>query len=310
MSDYPIIPILRLLRFPNLLVVALTQWLVYFRVIQPALNQEGIAGVLTLWKFFEIVIVTLMITASGYLVNDLQDEKIDEINRPGTNPVKIIGRDGVMWTYGVMLLGGFLVSQLLAYRLDERQLLWIFPTAIAMLSIYSTGLKKVPVLGNLVVAAFCAGVPGVLVLAERKAVLQLLDVNPELGMNALRVCLVFMVFAFIATMLRELVKDLEDIRGDKEAGRKTIPVMLGIPLSRMVALALGLVVILAVLSPVFLGWMAFQTVPMMTCIGLLILGLLFILFRLLRASGPTDYHGVSTLLKFFLLAGLGLLAVF
>ncbi|MEM9527640.1 MAG: prenyltransferase, partial [Bacteroidota bacterium] len=63
-------PIMRLVRLPNLLVVALTQALVYYRIIQPALTTEGLTGVLSSWKFVELCVVTLLITASGYLIND------------------------------------------------------------------------------------------------------------------------------------------------------------------------------------------------------------------------------------------------
>lgn len=310
MSDYPVIPVLRLLRFPNLIVVALTQWLVYYRIVVPALASEGISGVLTEWKFVEILLVTLAITVSGYLVNDLQDEDIDAINRPGTNPVSVLGRDAVMWVYSVTLLGGYLVSLLLAFRLGERNLLWIFPVAIGLLSIYSSNVKRVPFLGNLLVASFCAGVPGVLLLAEREAIIQLFAVNPDLGSDVLRVCLLFMVFAFLATMLRELVKDLEDLVGDEAVGRRTIPILLGVTNSRVLAVIFGLLVLLALVVPVALGWSAFLTPGMLVFIGLLMLGLLSILILFVRAKGPRGYHRVSTLLKLFLLGGLGLLVLF
>ncbi len=310
MSSYPILDVLRVLRFPNLVVVAATQLLVFYRILLPAFQQEGITNVLTSWKLTEIIVVTLLITASGYLINDLQDETTDDINRPGANPVARLGKQAVMWFYASCILVAFMVSQLLAYRLDERELLWIFPVAVGMLSIYSIGMKRIPVLGNLLVAAYCAGVPGILLLAERNAVRQLVASNPELGMNALRVSVLFMVFAFVATLLRELVKDLEDIRGDREVGRRTIPVMWGTSLSQKLGILLGLMVIGAILCPIFLGWPAFLAPPMLGCIVALIIGLLYILFQLTRAKDPKDYHRLSTQLKFFLLGGLGLLAFF
>jgi 4-hydroxybenzoate polyprenyltransferase len=310
MSDYPILAVLRVLRFPNLLVVAATQILVSYRILLPAFEQEGISSTLTSWKLLELITVTLLITGSGYLINDLQDVNTDRINRPGTNPVAQLGRETVMWFYAVCLLGGFLVSQLLAYRLGERHLLWIFPLAAGMLAIYSIGMKRIPVLGNAMVAAYCAVVPGIVLLAERDTVRQLIVANPELGSNALRVCVLFMIFAFVATLLRELVKDLEDIRGDREVGRRTIPVMWGISLSRKLGILMGIMVILAILSPIFLGWPAFLEPPMLICIGVLLVGLLYILLQLVKAREQTDYHRLSTQLKVFLLGGLGLLAFF
>jgi 4-hydroxybenzoate polyprenyltransferase len=310
MSSYPILDVLKVLRFPNLLVVAATQLLVFYRVLLPAFQQEEIVNALSPWKLFELVTITLLITASGYLINDLQDVATDGINRPDTNPVERLGRTTVMWLYGVCILSAFMISQLLAYRLEERHLLWIFPLAVGMLSIYSIGMKRVPVLGNVMVAVYCAGVPGILLLAEREGVRQLISTNPELGANALRVSVLFMVFAFVATLLRELVKDLEDIRGDREVGRRTIPVIWGVSLSHKLGILFGLMVIVAILCPIFLGWPAFLAPPMLACIGFLIIGLAYILFQLAQAKDALDYHRLSTQLKFFLLGGLGLLAFF
>lgn len=310
MSSYPILDVLKVLRFPNLLVVAATQLLVFYRVLLPAFQQEEIVNALSPWKLFELVTITLLITASGYLINDLQDVATDGINRPDTNPVERLGRTTVMWFYGVCILSAFMISQLLAYRLEERHLLWIFPLAVGMLSIYSIGMKRVPVLGNVMVAVYCAGVPGILLLAEREGVRQLISTNPELGANALRVSVLFMVFAFVATLLRELVKDLEDIRGDREVGRRTIPVIWGVSLSHKLGILFGLMVIVAILCPIFLGWPAFLAPPMLACIGFLIIGLAYILFQLAQAKNALDYHRLSTQLKFFLLGGLGLLAFF
>lgn len=310
MSDYPLLPVLRLLRFPNLVVVALTQYLVYYRVMLPSFEVAGISGVLTPWKFVELVLATVAITASGYLINDLQDEAIDEVNRPGTNPVALLGRDAVMWTYGMMLLGGFLVSQLLAYRLGERHLLWIFPLAIGVLSVYSSNVKKLPLLGNFLVAAFCAGVPGILLLAERSAVTKLLELNPDLGFGVLKVCLLFMVYAFVLTMLRELVKDLEDLAGDRMAGRRTIPVMIGQRNSRRLGVAVGLIAILALAVPYANGWPGFLRPAPVGLVVLLSAALVVLIIRLVRARTPKEYGRLSLGLKFFLLGGLGLLLLF
>lgn len=310
MSVTQFVDIFRVLRFPNLLVVAATQALVYHRILLPAFAAEGITPVLTPWKLLELIIVTVLITASGYLINDIQDIKTDAINRPDTNPVERLGAQRVTWFYMGSVLVGFLISQLLAYRLDERSLLFIFPVAVGMLSIYSIGLKRIPALGNLMVALYCAGVPGIILLAERKGVQQLLTTAPEVAGNVLFVCGLFMVFAFFATLLRELVKDLQDLKGDRAVGRQTIPVMWGPKKARFAGLALGMIVIAAMLTPVLLGRSAFLTVNMLACIGLLLFSLVIMLVQILRGESPSDYRKISLELKLFLLGGLGLLLFF
>jgi 4-hydroxybenzoate polyprenyltransferase len=310
MVKFPVYDFVRLLRVQNLLVVALTQLLVYYRIILPALDSEGIRGVLGPWKFFELCLVTLTITASGYLINDLRDVRIDAINHPGKNRVLKLGKPNVQWLFASLVFVGYLFSLLLALRLDERQLLFLFPAAVGMLALYSATLKRIPIVGNVLVALFCAGVPGILVITERQAIEELIAVNPALGLDALRVCVLFMAFAFVATLLRELVKDLEDIRGDRQEGRRTIPVIFGVKTSRWVAILLGGMVIVSILSPIFLGWPAFLQPPMLICITVLLLLVLLIVAQLFRARRQVDYHKLSLQLKFLLIAGLGLLIFF
>ena len=310
MSSLPLLDFFRLVRLQNLVVVALTQVLVYYRIILPALDAEGIAGVLRPWKFFELCLVTLAITASGYLVNDLRDVRIDAINHPGKNMVLKLGRANVQWLFGATVFVGYLFALLLAFRLGERQLLFLFPLAIGVLALYSATLKKVPFVGNLLVALYCAGVPGILVLTERRALRELIDVNPALGLDTVRVCILFMAFACVATLLRELVKDLEDLRGDRQEGRRTLPVLLGVTTSRRLAIVLGVMVIVSILSPIFLGWPAFMQPPMLACIGLLLVAVLVILGQLARAKQQVDYHKLSLQIKLLLVGGLGLLIFF
>ena len=310
MSPLPLLDLFRLVRLQNLLVVALTQLLVYYRIILPALDAGGIAGVLSPWKFFELCLVTLSITASGYLINDLRDIRIDAINHPGKNMVLKMGRSNVQWIFAANIFVGYLFALLLAFRLDERPLLFLFPAAVSVLAAYSVSLKRLPFVGNFLVALYCAGVPGILVVTERRALGQLIELNPALGMDTLRVCLLFMAFAFVATLLRELVKDMEDLRGDRQEGRQTLPVLLGITTSRRLAVVLGIMVIFSILSPIFLGWPAFLQPPMLICIGLLIVAILVILLQLMRAQHQVDYHKLSLQIKMLLVGGLGLLIFF
>lgn len=309
MSNQPLGPLLRVVRLPNLLVVAVTQVLVYYQVIRPALDAADIKAALTPWKFTELCLVTLLITASGYLINDVQDERIDAINRPGTNPIAALGLDYVSWLYFGVLFAGFLVSQLLAYRLQERALLWIFPVTIGLLSVYSVGMKRLPILGNLLVAFFCAGVPGIFLLAERRGVAELLVVRPSSGLSVLVVCGLFMFFALFATLLRELVKDLEDEEGDRAAGRGTIPVAWGRRASHALAYVLGGVLLVGLAAPLALSAYVNHTPLVMVSLAVLAIYLLVVLIQLARAGDARAYHRISTQLKFYMLGGLVLLAV-
>ncbi|MDX1629702.1 MAG: UbiA family prenyltransferase, partial [Fulvivirga sp.] len=230
-----------LVRLPNLIIVALTQGLIYFGLLLPSLQRAGINPVLDGWLFFLLVLVTILITAGGYLFNDLMDGPMDRINRPEKVVIGIhLSRQNAYWlTYAAHLLA-FIASLYLAFRTDNTHLIFIFPVAVGGLYLYSSALKKLPLLGNLLVAAYCAGVAGIIWLAEYSALAKLRIQDPYNYQRCLLVVSWFMVFAFLATLYREIIKDMEDYRGDKESGLFTLPIYLGMPTTKAVAFFVGM----------------------------------------------------------------------
>lgn len=299
--------LLRLIRFPNLLVVALTQVLIYHRVVLPAYAKTGTEPVLDTWHFALLVVVTVVVTAGGYVINDILDARSDLVNRPGKNKVYQLGLDRVRWVYLGLVLLGYGISFLLAMQLGERKLLWLYPLMVSLLALYSSFIKPVPFAGNVLVAFYCAGVPALIALAERKQLAGLYLKDAGVANTAWQIIGVYCLFAFVATLLRELVKDIEDIHGDRVIGRKTIPILWGIPASRTLGVLLAGLVLVAVSIPVLLGWPAFSHSVILVFLAVLSLSTLYFGLLLLRSHEPSDFRRISTRLKLFLLAGLGLL---
>ena len=299
--------LLRLIRTPNLFVVAVTQYLILFHVIQPALIAADVAPTLTFWKFLELTCITIAITASGYVINDIQDERIDEINKPGKNPVTPLGRARALWLYGAVVLCGFLVSQLMAFRLGERDALWLYPVAVGVLAVYSVYLKRQPLAGNIIVAIYCAGVIALVMAAERTALAELSIADPAAYDRVIGVCYLFMAIAILATLLRELVKDLEDIDGDRVGGRKTIPLLWGVRTARWVAVVIGLATAAALLGPIVWGWEIFHEPAVLLWTVALVLAVAVMLVQVMKATTAKDYQLISRELKLFLFGGLVLL---
>ncbi|MEM7573082.1 MAG: UbiA family prenyltransferase [Bacteroidota bacterium] len=305
-----IIRTLRLIRWPNLLVVALTQLLIVYRVLLPAFQSAEVNPVCSTWKVVELILITLSISASGYIINDLRDAEIDAINRPGTNQVELLGRDFVQWLYALCVLAGFLFSLLVAFRLKELELLWIYPMTVALLTLYSLYLKRAPFVGNLLVALYCAGVPGILFLAERASIYELLERQPQTGIDLIRTGLLFMVFAFLANLLRELVKDVEDREGDQAAACRTLPIIWSPAKVKGLGMLYILLLGVALLIPYAFRWEFFQHPLTIAYIVLLLFGLVAIGFFWQWANSSSDFHRLSQLLKLYLLLGLGLLFCF
>ncbi len=297
----------RLIRLPNLLIVALTQWLIYGRFILPSLEATSIVGKLSDFPFYLLCGATVLVTAGGYIVNDLLDVESDAINRPGKNKVHALGVALCLWWYLISVLLGFAFSLLLAFQLKELLLLGLYPLAVGVLALYTRYIKPTPLAGNALVAIYCAGVPFLLIVAERRALLQLWEEAPQSGIYLVGIVFVYALFAALATVLRELVKDMQDVVGDRHIGRRTLPVWLGMERSRGLALFLVFLCLTALILPIWWDWPAFQTLRVLFFIAGLGLALVYIAWGIVRARQQHDYGRLSSQLKLFLLAGLGLL---
>ncbi|OAV44577.1 UbiA family prenyltransferase [Lewinella sp. 4G2] len=297
----------RLLRFPNLIMVAITQYLILFQVIHPALLEAGVKPVITPLKFLEFAAITVAITASGYVINDIQDIEIDEINRPGANPVPFLNTDRAYWIYGSLLLGGYLISHLMAFRLGERDALWMYPLFVGSLAMYSVYLKRKPLMGNLIVAIYCGAVVGLVVALERTSLRMLASIDYRSFLHVQAVYLFFLIIAIVATMYREIIKDLQDIEGDRVGMRQTAPIIWGIPAAKYIAMGMGGLMIINLVYPLLTAWPGFYNPAVMSYIAFLVIILLGIMYQTFKAEDSKDYKLISRAIKAFLLGGLALI---
>lgn len=212
--------------------IGVIQLFIFFNLIEASVSILGIPDLLVL------VLVTMLIAGSGYVINDYYDYRIDQINKPenwiagNQMPLK-----GVIKLYcWVIGLGAFL-SLFLALRLSLLPFLFIYPISIGGLWWYSYALKCKPVIGNLWVSAFCAGVVMIVALPD------LIGHNDSVISSHLYY---YAVFAFLVTWYRELVKDIEDKDGDQMMGCRTFVVRYGIPWSKYLALAIVSALVFAV----------------------------------------------------------------
>ncbi len=299
--------LLRLIRFPNLVIVALTQYLLFYRIIVPALERHDLSTALEFDQFSLFILVTVLITAGGYIINDLVDLRIDRINKPER---VIIGRRishrTAYWLYFCINLTGFLLATFLAFVADRMQLLFIFPAAVVGLLSYSVILKKRPLWGNVLVSLYCAGVAGIVWLAEHPAIARL----PESAWaKVIQLLGFYAAFAFISTMFREIIKDIEDIHGDAALNARTAPIAWGESIAKILAAAAAILLIgLLVLA-------VFSLRQYMVPFGLVMIAVIIILttlalFMLVKARNKKAYHNISQFTKLIMLSGILLILFF
>lgn len=298
----------RLIRLPNLFIVALVQALLYFHLLLPAFKQNHIQPRLNTLEFVFLIIATLCTTACGYIINDLYDYEMDLLNRKNKVIVhERISAQFCIWLYIFLGFLGLLFSLYLAFRIGQVYLSGLYVTSFALLFFYTKTLKKRPLIGNLLVALFCAGVAGLVWVAELPSWGELLYQDVQRAWHLQAIIFWYCAFAFFSTMFREIVKDMEDEAGDTAAGCRTLPIVAGQSIAKLLAASMGIVVIL------LLGFLYFSHTPgfssrfYLWALLSIVIPLTYALYLLQKAQTPTDFHRISTLIKWVMLAGILLL---
>ncbi|MFM1932656.1 MAG: UbiA family prenyltransferase [Bacteroidota bacterium] len=222
---------IRMLRTTNLLIVAFTMYAMRFGVLPSILHSiTGQSLQLSELDFFLSVLVMVLLAAAGNLINDYFDVRADRINKPERVMVgKHIKRRVVMAAHHVINVIAVGIGFYLAFRYNQ---LWIgfVPVVMAgVLWMYSLTLKKNPFAGNITVALLIAVVPlwaGVFEIPLLQKSFELTGGNGVVLARELWMALGwFSGFAFLLTLLREIIKDAEDLEGDRAAGFKTLAVV-------------------------------------------------------------------------------------
>ncbi len=297
--------LLRLFRWPNLIIVALTQYLIKYAVFYPVYQRWGIDFGLSELQFALLVFSTVLVAAGGYLINDIYDYSIDVVNKPDKVIVgKAISMRNSWILYFAIHILGFGICTGLAIAQDYLNLLWFFPGAWLLLWLYSYKLKRVPFWGNLVVALFCGAVVLLIWQAEARSFSQLLQNHPEVGSFVSDVLLFYTAFALLSTLFREVVKDLQDIEGDQLYGCRTLPVVWGEKPTKYLAFSFGTLTALATAFWLYWAWASLTAISIGYVAGLLLLPAIYSLNTLRKASEPTGFGKASSQIKILMLLGL------
>jgi len=301
-------PWLRLIRFPNLLIIGLCQCLAAECFLWPAIRSAGLTPELDPAEQGGLAGATLFLAGAGYAYNGLRDLPADRVNRPdrplpaGRIQQRAAGR-GIV----VLLTLSILTAVGTAAHTGQWNQLWLLPVAIATLFIYSAGFKNAGLAANGLIALFCAAAVALPAWAERRNLERLsLAEHPHFWI----LLSAFVAFAFLLTLFRELIKDLEDMEGDRVQGHRSFPLRRGAPAARRLGASLGLIGLLG-LIPV---WTAMHdTLPAFPWVmgGIVLISPLGVAtVWLLRAKSKREYYQLSQFVKAAMLLGIAALSFF
>jgi 4-hydroxybenzoate polyprenyltransferase len=297
---------LRLIRLLNLVFIALTQVLFQYAIVQPVMAQSGSPFMLTNLHFTLLVASSLLIAAAGYIINDYFDLNIDTINKPEKLVVEkhIRRRWAILWHMGLSMLG-ILISFYLSWKTGAWWLGFANTGCVIALWFYSTTFKKRMFTGNIIISLLTAWVVLVIGFLQFKTVYKSVEIVLEYDISKLvRLTFLYGGFAFIISVIREVVKDMEDLPGDERYGCRTMPIVWGVNASKVFA-ATWMVVLIAALVVVQVYVLPFQWWwPALYCTVLIIFPLLYLLRKLYTAATPKHFHHISNGLKFVMLTGI------
>jgi len=305
--------ILRLVRFPNLLIIAFTQYAMRYLIMEPLLPSSSFELQFGNFQFALLVFSTMLIAAAGYIINDYFDTQADLINKPKRVVVGVtIHRRMALILHAVMNIMGVGIGVYLSFYIKLPTLSMVFLIATGLLWFYSTNYKRQFLVGNLAVALLTGLVPLMVILFEipllnREYGELMLRNNASFGYLVAWVG-AFSFYAFITTLIREIIKDAEDFEGDSAYGMKTIPIVLGMKWTK-VALLVMLTGTLGGLVYLLLKYVVFSVDPL-DYISLiyfavfLALPLIALSIQIVLAGDKRAYKRASLLIKWVMLAGI------
>lgn len=293
--------IVNMLRIPNLLIIAFTLLLIRYFLFIPVYASAGIIPATTDLQYRLMIIATMLIAAAGYISNDYFDVIADCVNKPAKQYIgpRISGTTALAYAF-ILSTGSVAIAAWLAVSLQSLIPLLILATALAVAWWYAIHLKKSLLWGNIAVSCMSAGTIAMAWLIELTGS----NLPGQASAVISRIVIAVGIFAFLLSLIREIVKDMEDVEGDRLLGCRSLPITIGIASTRKV---------LYVLSAVTAGLLIYTQVELIQgsrviAAAWLMLAieipLLYFAIALGKSNTRNQFHKLSTLLKWIMLGGI------
>lgn len=272
-----LISLFSVVRGYNIPIIVLAQYLSAIFILAP---EKRPLSILLDFDLFIIVFASSLAIASGYIINNFYDSKKDLINRPNKTKLDLLVSQKTK--LNVYFILNFVVA-FLAIIVSWRAFLY-FSGYIFLIWYYSHRIKKYPIIGNLT-AAFLAILPFFAILLYYK--------------NLYEVILGHATFLFLLLLIREMIKDLENIKGDLANDYKTIPIIYGETVSKKIITVLTIATIIPVYVLIEIFEVGYMDIYFYSCLIILI----FFLLQLWKASTKEQFVILHNILKFLIVAG-------
>ena len=293
---------LKLIRFQNLIIIVLSMYFMRWFLIIPAFHEVGLTSEINEFIFALLVMSVILIAAAGYIVNDYFDIRTDRINKPDKVIIgKFISRRKAILLHPFLSFVGLLAGGFVCWKVHNLWFVLIFVLTIFFLWTYALFFQRKYIVGNMLISILSAFTLYLPWLFEITALEK--HVNTAfLDFNILHFKIIFyVVFAYLISMIREIIKDIEDLSGDIKSGYRTLPIVSGIKFSKyLVALLISLLLIFTIyfqlvcfILPILIYFILFvQTL------------LIYNLIKLFQSSETAEFRHLSQICKVIMLTGI------
>ncbi|MDD7887899.1 geranylgeranylglycerol-phosphate geranylgeranyltransferase [Flavivirga sp. 57AJ16] len=289
---------LNLIRWKNLLMIALVQLLIKYAFLEPFGAQTS----LTSLGMVLLILATIFIAAAGNIINDIYDVETDFVNKPNK---LIIGKSisektayNLFIAFNVIGVGlGFYISHLV----DKSPFFSIFVVISALLYVYATYLKRTLLIGNIVISLLVA--LSIIIVGVFELLPAITPQNQPLQLAFFKVIFNYAIFAFVINLLREITKDIEDIDGDHKAGMNTLPIAIGRERATKVLFILSLIP-LFIITLYTINELYKNLIAVIYFLLFIIGPLLYISIKAFSAKTKKEHRHISNMLKLVMLFGM------
>ncbi|MBP6611123.1 MAG: geranylgeranylglycerol-phosphate geranylgeranyltransferase [Paludibacter sp.] len=302
-----VIQFFKLIRYQNLLFLALIQLLLQQFIVSPILQKYGFEYISADTTLLLLITATVFIAAAGYVINDYFDLKIDRINKPNEVLVgTVFSKQQAMLIHQTLTAIGVVTGLVLAYNLHSFTLAFLFIVLPGLLWFYSASYKRQFAIGNFIVALMAACsilIVAISSVAELKNNYADLLYQTPIPAEIYSWIGGFAAFSFLLTLMRELVKDLQDREGDSEVECRTMAIVWGEFKTKLViyTLTASCIALLIFINQKFISFEG--TLTFKYILFGIIVPLLVFCYLLYSANQPQAYKTASRLLKYIMFIG-------
>ena len=285
----------KLIRWKNLVIVALTQYLIRYTLLIPFVDFLSLNDM----QFLLLVISTVLVAAAGYIINDYFDIQVDQLNKRKIIVGNSIKRREAMALHFIFSGLGIGIGFYLGYKIGMWNLGFINLFSASALWLYSTHFKRNYLSGNLLISLLSALVLIIVALYDILPASEQNDIN---AIVVFKIICIYAAFAFITTLIREIVKDLEDLEGDQKMGYETYAIVSGKKKAKNIVQTLSLLTILGVACILYSQFQA-DLYSFLYVLFFVEFPFLYFVWKLKNAEKSADFHSLSILIKIIMLSG-------